>query len=100
MATGGCKVIRRHNFLAQKLEGNMVSMVSVHCHVHRLASASHYTSVGLFSMVYETAKALSCNYGSVYCFTVAIGLPGDASDYNEDKRSSVAARMQNKVVVE
>ena len=32
-----------------------------------------------------------------YCFTVAIGLPGDASD---DKRSAVAARMQNKVVVE
>ena len=36
----------------------------------------------------------------LYCFTVAIGLPGDASDYNEDKRSAVAARMQNKVVVE
>ena len=35
-----------------------------------------------------------------YCFTVAIGLSGDASNYNEDKRSSVAARMQNKVVVE
>ena len=35
-----------------------------------------------------------------YCFTVAIGLPGDASDYIEDKRSAVAARMQNKVVVE
>jgi len=35
-----------------------------------------------------------------YYFTVAIGLPGDASDYNEDKRSAVAARMQNKVVVE
>jgi len=35
-----------------------------------------------------------------YCFTVAIGLPGDASDYNEEKRSAVAARMQNKVVVE
>jgi len=35
-----------------------------------------------------------------YCFTVAIGLPGDASDYNEDKRWAVAARMQNKVVVE
>jgi len=29
-----------------------------------------------------------------YCFTVAIGLLGDASDYNEDKRSAVAARMQ------
>ena len=25
-----------------------------------------------------------------YSFTVAIGLPGDASDYNEDKRSAVA----------
>jgi len=35
-----------------------------------------------------------------YCFTVAIGLPGDASDYNEDKRSTVATLMQNKVVVE
>jgi len=34
-----------------------------------------------------------------YCFTVAIDLPGAASDYNEDKRSVVAARMQNKVVV-
>jgi len=36
----------------------------------------------------------------LYCFTVAIGLLGDASDYNEDKRSAVAVRMQNKVVVE
>jgi len=34
-----------------------------------------------------------------YCFTVAIGLRGDALDYNEDKRSAVAARMQNKMVV-
>jgi len=34
------------------------------------------------------------------CFSVAIGLPGDASDYNEDKRSAVAVRMHNKVVVE
>jgi len=36
----------------------------------------------------------------LYGFTVAIGLPGDDCDYNEDKRSAVAARMQNKVVVE
>jgi len=36
----------------------------------------------------------------LYCFTVAIGLPGDASDYNEDKRSAAAARMEKKVVVE
>jgi len=36
----------------------------------------------------------------IYCFTVAIGLPGGASDYSEDKRLAVAARMQSKVVVE
>jgi len=36
----------------------------------------------------------------LYCYTVAIGLPGDASDYNENKRSAVATRMQSKVVVE
>jgi len=35
----------------------------------------------------------------LYCFTIAIGVPGDALDYNEDKRSAVSARMQNKVVV-
>jgi len=34
----------------------------------------------------------------LYCFTVAIGLPGDASDYNEDK-SGQLQRIQNKVVV-
>jgi len=28
-----------------------------------------------------------------HCFTVAIDLPGDASDYNEEKKSAVAARM-------
>jgi len=36
----------------------------------------------------------------LYCLTVSIGLPGDATVYNEDKRSAVAARMQNKMVVE
>jgi len=41
-----------------------------------------------------------------YCFTAAIALPGHAScinhrsDYNEDKKSAVAGRMQDKVVVE
>jgi len=34
------------------------------------------------------------------CYSVAVGLPGDASDSNEDKKSAVAARIQNKVVVE
>jgi len=33
-------------------------------------------------------------------FDVAISWPGDASNYNEDKRLAVAARMQNNVVVE
>jgi len=31
-----------------------------------------------------------------HCFTVAIGFPGDASNYNKDKRLAVAARMQNR----
>jgi len=34
-----------------------------------------------------------------YGETVSIGLPGDASDYNVNKRSAVSARMHNKVVV-
>jgi len=35
-----------------------------------------------------------------YYFTDAIGLPGDASNYNEDRKSVVAARMQNKMFVD
>jgi len=38
--------------------------------------------------------------GMFYCFTVAIGLHGDASNYNKDRTSAVATRIQNKVVVE
>jgi len=30
----------------------------------------------------------------LYCFTVAIGLPGDATDYNEDKWSEAAAHAK------
>jgi len=44
-------------------------------------------------------KHFYANMEVFYYFIVAIGLPGDASDYNEDKRSVVAACMQNKVVV-
>jgi len=33
-----------------------------------------------------------------YCFIIAIGLPGDASDYDKDERSAAAARMQNVAV--
>ena len=34
-ATDGCNVIGRNNFLAQKLEAKIVSLVSVHSHAHR-----------------------------------------------------------------
>jgi len=35
-----------------------------------------------------------------YCFDVETGLPGNASNYNEDTRSAVAARMQKKFFLE
>jgi len=50
--------MKRHNFLAQKLEAKIVHLVSVHCHAHRFTLASYYTAADLYSMVYETAKAL------------------------------------------
>ena len=68
IATDGCNVTGRHIFLAQKLEAKIVSLVSVHCHAHRLASASYYAVADLCSIMYETTKALSCNCGSVLLF--------------------------------
>jgi len=63
IATNGCNVVAynigRHIVLAQKLEAKSVSLVSVQCHVLRLASASYYTAADLYSMVYETARALA-----------------------------------------
>jgi len=38
IATDGCNVIARHNFLVQILEEKIVSMISMHCRAHRLAS--------------------------------------------------------------
>ena len=92
VAADGCNVIGRHNFLAQKLEANIVCLVSVHCHTHRLASACYYSILPQICTVWCTKLQK--------LFNAIIGLPGDASDYNEDKRSAVAARMQNKVLVE
>jgi len=69
------------------------------CIVMRTALAYCYTAADLYSMVYETSKHFNATMEVFYCFTVSIGLPGDASDYNEDKMSAVAARIQNKVVV-
>jgi len=99
IATDGCNVIGRLNFLAQKLEAKIVSLVTVHCHAHRLALASYYTAADLYSVV-RTKLQIQFNAIMEVFFDVAIGWPGDASNYNEDKRLAVAARMQNKVVVE
>ena len=74
IATDGCNVIGRHNFLVQKLEGKIVSLVSVHCHAHRCASASYYTAADLYSMVYELRKHFKAIMEVLCCFTVAIGL--------------------------
>jgi len=40
IVTDGCNLTSRRNFLAGNSEAKIVSMVSVHCHAHRLASAS------------------------------------------------------------
>jgi len=58
IATDSCNVISRHNFLAQKLEEEIVRMVPVHCHSHRFALASYCIAADLYSMVCETAKTL------------------------------------------
>jgi len=50
------------------VETKIIRMVSVHCHAHRLVLACYYAAADLCSLVYETAKALSCNYGSVLLF--------------------------------
>jgi len=68
----------------------------------RTTSAVYYTAADLYSSLWDTKlrKHFTAIVEVFYCETVSIGLPGDVSDYNEDKRSAVAARMQNKVVVE
>jgi len=62
-------MIGRHNSLVQKLEAEIIRMVSLRCHAHRLASACCYTAEDLYSMVYETAKALLMHLWK--CFTVS-----------------------------
>ena len=53
------------------------------CRGHRLASASYYNAADFYSAVYKTATTLCKKNIAIievfYCFTVAIGLPGDAS---------------------
>jgi len=68
----------------------------------RTASLRPLTILGQICTVWCTKlrKHFNAIVEVFHCFTVSIGMSGDASNYNEDKRSSVAARMQNKVVVE
>jgi len=54
-------------FVGRKLEAKIISRLYVHCHAHRLDSACYYTAADLYSMVYETAKALSMQLWK--CFT-------------------------------
>ena len=100
IATDGCNVIGRNNFLAQKLEAKIVRMVSMHCQAHRLVSAFYYAAADLYSMVYETAKELSCNYGSVLLFHRCDRLSWRCVRLQWRQKSAVAARMQNKLAVE
>ena len=57
----------RHNSLAQKLEAEIVRIVSVHCHVHRFASACCYISADLCSV----RKCESTVMQLWKCFTVS-----------------------------
>ena len=68
----------------------------------RIASLGPLTILAQICAVWcvKLRKHLNAIMEVFYCFTVTIGLPGDVSDYNEDKRSAVAAHMQNNVVVE
>jgi len=43
-------MIGRRNSLAQKLEAEIITMESVHCHAHRLASGCCYTAADLYSV--------------------------------------------------
>jgi len=98
IATDGCNVVGRQ-FLAQKLEGTIYKfgICSLSC-----APLQPLTILPQICTVWGTKlqKHFNAIVEVFYCFTVSIRLPGDESDCNEDKRSAVAGRMQNKVVVE
>jgi len=72
--------------------------VSYLCIVMRTASLRPLTILPPICRVWCTKLQKHFNAISevLYCFTIAIGLPGDALDYNDDKRSAVAARMQTR----
>jgi len=58
--------------LLQQMDA-IVSLVSVHCRGHHLASVSYYTAADFYSTVYKTAKTL-CKKALqlLKCFTVSL----------------------------
>ena len=93
IATDGCNVVGRHNFLTQKLEAKIVGMVSPRFSLLTIQPQICTAWCTKLQKHFDAVMKVFC------CFTSEIVLPGDASDYNEDKKSVVAARMQNKVIV-
>jgi len=61
------------------LETKIVRMASVDCHAHRLASASYYTAQICVVQCTKLRNHFHAIVEVFYYFTVAIGLPGDAS---------------------
>jgi len=92
IVTDDCKMIGRHNFLVQKLEAKIVSMV---CIVMCTASLRPVTILPQIFTVWCTKlpKHFNAIIKVLYCFTVAIALLGDASDYHKDKSCSAHAKQ-------
>jgi len=67
IATDGCHDLGRNDFLAQKLEAIIISLVSVHCHVHRF---SHLLPCRRF-VQYETRNCERTSMQLWKCFTVS-----------------------------
>jgi len=63
---GAAAMTGRHNSLAQKLKTKIGTMVSVHCHAHRLALACCDTVADLYAV--RKCESTFCRYGSVLLF--------------------------------
>ena len=101
IATDGCNVIGRHNFLAKKLgeKNYKYGICALSCAAPRVGLVTiqpHICTVWCT----KQRKHFDAIMEVFYCFTVAIDLSGDASDCSKEKRSAVTARIQNKVLVE
>ena len=83
----GCNVIGRHNFLAHKLEAEIE-----YCICAIVMRITPLRSVAILPQICTVCTKLRKHVNAImevlYCFTVAIVLPGVASDYNEDNVGS------------